>query len=34
VKSGGIEDWPLMTKREVAARLADRVARWLGRQRA
>jgi phosphopantothenoylcysteine decarboxylase/phosphopantothenate--cysteine ligase len=34
VKSGGIEDWPLMTKREVAARLADRVAGWLGRQRA
>jgi phosphopantothenoylcysteine decarboxylase/phosphopantothenate--cysteine ligase len=26
----GIEDWPVMTKREVAQRLAERIARHLG----
>ena len=30
VDAGGIEDWPVMTKREVAARLAERIARYLG----
>jgi phosphopantothenoylcysteine decarboxylase/phosphopantothenate--cysteine ligase len=25
VEEGGVEDWPIMTKREVAARLADRI---------
>jgi phosphopantothenoylcysteine decarboxylase/phosphopantothenate--cysteine ligase len=26
VDAGGVEDWPVMTKRDVAARLADRIA--------
>jgi len=30
VEAGGVEDWPLMTKREVADRLADRIAARLG----
>ncbi|MGC2412964.1 MAG: bifunctional phosphopantothenoylcysteine decarboxylase/phosphopantothenate--cysteine ligase CoaBC [Stellaceae bacterium] len=30
VDSEGVEDWPMMTKREVAARLAERVAAALG----
>jgi len=30
VDADGVEDWPVMTKREVAARLAERVARTLG----
>jgi phosphopantothenoylcysteine decarboxylase/phosphopantothenate--cysteine ligase len=30
VDADGVEDWPIMTKREVAARLADRVAERLG----
>ena len=34
VDAAGVEDWPRMTKREVAARLADRIAGSLGRQRA
>jgi phosphopantothenoylcysteine decarboxylase/phosphopantothenate--cysteine ligase len=34
VEAAGVEDWPIMTKREVAARLADRIAGLLGRQRA
>ncbi len=34
VEAAGVEDWPVMTKREVAARLADRIAGSLGRQRA
>jgi phosphopantothenoylcysteine decarboxylase / phosphopantothenate---cysteine ligase len=29
VDGGGVEDWPVMTKREVAARLAERIARHL-----
>src|SRR6516162_9653376 len=29
VDADGIEDWPVMTKREVAARLAERIARHL-----
>ena len=33
VDTAGVEDWPVMTKREVAARLADRVAGSLGQQR-
>jgi phosphopantothenoylcysteine decarboxylase/phosphopantothenate--cysteine ligase len=32
VDTNGVEDWPVMTKREVAARLADRIASSLGRQ--
>ena len=30
VDASGVEDWPVMTKHEVAARLADRIAIWLG----
>ena len=30
VDGDGIEDWPVMTKREVAQRLAERIARHLG----
>ena len=30
VDADGIEDWPVMTKREVAARLAERIARQIG----
>ena len=30
VDGDGIEDWPVMTKREVAARLAERIARYIG----
>jgi len=30
VDSAGVEDWPVMTKREVAARLAERIAAALG----
>jgi phosphopantothenoylcysteine decarboxylase / phosphopantothenate---cysteine ligase len=30
VDAEGIEDWPVMTKREVAERLAERIARHLG----
>ena len=26
IDEGGVEDWPVMTKREVADRLADRIA--------
>jgi phosphopantothenoylcysteine decarboxylase/phosphopantothenate--cysteine ligase len=33
VDTAGVEDWPVMTKREVAARLADRIAGSLRRQR-
>ena len=33
VDANGVEDWPVMTKREVAARLADRVATTLGAAR-
>ena len=29
VDGDGTEDWPVMTKREVAARLAERIARYL-----
>jgi len=32
VDSNGVEDWPVMTKPQVAARLAERVAVALGRQ--
>ena len=32
VDAGAVEDWPVMTKREVAARLADRIAAWFERQ--
>ena len=32
VDADGIEDWPIMTKREVAARLAERIARHIGVQ--
>jgi phosphopantothenoylcysteine decarboxylase/phosphopantothenate--cysteine ligase len=32
VDAAGVEDWPVMTKREVAARLAERVAGSLARQ--
>jgi phosphopantothenoylcysteine decarboxylase/phosphopantothenate--cysteine ligase len=32
VDTAGVEDWPVMTKREVAARLADRIAGSLGHQ--
>jgi phosphopantothenoylcysteine decarboxylase/phosphopantothenate--cysteine ligase len=28
VEEGGVEDWPAMTKAEVATRLADRIAAW------
>jgi phosphopantothenoylcysteine decarboxylase/phosphopantothenate--cysteine ligase len=30
VDADGIEDWPVMTKREVAARLTERIARYIG----
>jgi phosphopantothenoylcysteine decarboxylase/phosphopantothenate--cysteine ligase len=30
VDANGVEDWPVMTKHEVAARLADRIAAALG----
>jgi phosphopantothenoylcysteine decarboxylase / phosphopantothenate---cysteine ligase len=30
VEAAGVEDWPVMTKREVAVRLADRIAGSLG----
>jgi phosphopantothenoylcysteine decarboxylase/phosphopantothenate--cysteine ligase len=30
VDANGVEDWPVMTKHEVAARLADRIAQSLG----
>ena len=30
VDANGIEDWPIMTKREVAAQLAERIARHIG----
>ena len=30
VHADGVEDWPLLTKQEVAARLADRIAAHLG----
>jgi len=30
VDKGGVEDWPVMTKREVAARLAERIAASFG----
>jgi len=30
VDADGIEDWPIMTKREVAVRLAERIARHIG----
>jgi phosphopantothenoylcysteine decarboxylase/phosphopantothenate--cysteine ligase len=30
IDAEGIENWPVMTKREVAARLAERVARHIG----
>jgi phosphopantothenoylcysteine decarboxylase/phosphopantothenate--cysteine ligase len=30
VDAEGVEDWPVMTKQEVAARLADRIAVTLG----
>ena len=33
VDADGIEDWPVMTKREVAARLAERIARHFGASR-
>jgi len=33
VDAEGIEDWPMMTKREVAARLAERIAQQLGASR-
>jgi phosphopantothenoylcysteine decarboxylase / phosphopantothenate---cysteine ligase len=29
VNADGVQDWPTMTKREVAARLAGRIAEWL-----
>jgi len=29
VEADGVEDWPVITKREVAARLADRIAQHL-----
>jgi phosphopantothenoylcysteine decarboxylase/phosphopantothenate--cysteine ligase len=32
VDAGAVEDWPVMTKPEVAARLADRIAAWFERQ--
>jgi phosphopantothenoylcysteine decarboxylase / phosphopantothenate---cysteine ligase len=32
VDANGVEDWPVMTKREVAARLAERIASSLSRQ--
>jgi phosphopantothenoylcysteine decarboxylase/phosphopantothenate--cysteine ligase len=32
VDANAVEDWPVMTKREVAARLADRIAAWFERQ--
>ena len=30
VDADGVEDWPVMTKREVAARLAERIASRIG----
>jgi phosphopantothenoylcysteine decarboxylase / phosphopantothenate---cysteine ligase len=30
IDADGIEDWPVMTKREVAARLVERIARHIG----
>jgi phosphopantothenoylcysteine decarboxylase/phosphopantothenate--cysteine ligase len=33
VDADGIENWPIMTKREVAARLAERIAQYLGATR-
>src|SRR6266446_1260475 len=33
VDAEGIEDWPIMTKREVAARLAERISQQLGASR-
>jgi phosphopantothenoylcysteine decarboxylase/phosphopantothenate--cysteine ligase len=33
VDADGIEDWPIMTKREVAARLAERIAQQVGASR-
>ena len=33
VEAQGVEDWPVMTKREVAERLAERIATALGSQR-
>jgi phosphopantothenoylcysteine decarboxylase/phosphopantothenate--cysteine ligase len=33
VDRDGIEDWPVMTKREVATRLAERIAAALGARR-
>lgn len=32
VDANAVEDWPVMTKREVAERLADRIAEWFERQ--
>jgi phosphopantothenoylcysteine decarboxylase/phosphopantothenate--cysteine ligase len=32
VEAEGVEDWPVMTKHEVAARLAERIAAWFARQ--
>jgi phosphopantothenoylcysteine decarboxylase/phosphopantothenate--cysteine ligase len=29
IDAEGVEDWPAMTKREVASRLAERIAQWL-----
>ncbi len=34
IDAGGVEDWPPLSKREVAARLADRIARFLERKAA
>ena len=34
VAANGVEDWPVMTKQEVAARLAERIAEALGRRTA
>jgi phosphopantothenoylcysteine decarboxylase/phosphopantothenate--cysteine ligase len=33
VAADGIEDWPIMTKREVAARLVERISQQLGASR-
>jgi phosphopantothenoylcysteine decarboxylase/phosphopantothenate--cysteine ligase len=32
VEVGGVEDWPVMTKHEVADRLAERITAWFARQ--
>jgi phosphopantothenoylcysteine decarboxylase/phosphopantothenate--cysteine ligase len=32
VDANAVEDWPVMTKREVAARLADRIVAWFEQQ--